>query len=452
MLLDNLKRQGCSIVEDDGVVVEIKYPEDFSPSQLHALKLEVGEGVLVAPLEKSSAVDEHRQSIARLDTVGVKALASQEASYSLDQNRIDIGAPSFEKQPVADLVDSFLSIALERGASDIHLLSDENGFVVLVRVDGVLTELVRLKQELAQPVLARVKVLSGMDITERRKPQDGRMALSLNNKDYDLRIASAPVVHGERMTLRIFSRASDFSTLTDLNVPEGIQKELLAACSNLYGLLLICGPTGSGKTSTIYALLKELIGRGLNIVSVEDPVESVIEGISQSQVNRAVGYDFSEGVRSFLRHDPDVILVGEIRDVETAEAAMRAALTGHLVISTVHATSLDSVYSRLKTLGLQDEDLKVALSGVCNQRLVRHYCPSCAAKSKKEEGHKSHLPMTFTGCPDCYYTGFSGRTPLLEFSSESGEEAKGKSIAQQALTLHRKGLIPKFEAMKVARL
>jgi len=225
MLLDNLKRQGCLIIEDNGMVVEIKYPEDFSHSQLHALKLEVGEDVSLVPLEQSSAVDEHRQSIARLDTVGDKALASQEVSHSLEQNRIDIGTPSFEKQPVADLVDSFLSIALERSASDIHLLSDEEGFKVLIRVDGVLSELVRLKQELAQPVLARVKVLSGMDITERRKPQDGRMALSLNNHNYDLRIASAPVVHGERMTMRIFSRASDFSTLSDLNVPDNIQKQ-----------------------------------------------------------------------------------------------------------------------------------------------------------------------------------------------------------------------------------
>jgi len=452
MLLDNLKRQGCLIIEDNGMLVEIKYPEDFSHSQLHALKLEVGEDVSLVPLEQSSAVDEHRQSIARLDTVGDKALASQEVSHSLEQNRIDIGTPSFEKQPVADLVDSFLSIALERSASDIHLLSDEEGFKVLIRVDGVLSELVRLKQELAQPVLARVKVLSGMDITERRKPQDGRMALSLNNHNYDLRIASAPVVHGERMTMRIFSRASDFSTLSDLNVPDNIQKQLLSACSSLYGLLLVCGPTGSGKTSTIYALLKELIGRGLNIVSVEDPVENVIEGISQSQVNRAVGYDFSEGIRSFLRHDPDIILVGEIRDIETAEAAMRAALTGHLVISTVHATSLDSVYSRLKTLGLNDEDLKVALTGVCNQRLVRHYCPSCVKKSKKEPGHKSLLPMTFSGCPDCYYTGFSGRIPLLEFTSKIVGDSSVESISQQALALHKKGLIPKFEAMKVSQL
>jgi len=451
LLIENLRRLGCQITEDSGEIRAIHYPANFSQSDLHALKLEVDSSIILEPISNNSSVDRHNESVARLDSVGTKALKNQNSAYKLEQKRVDISTPSFEKQPVADLVDSFLSIALGRGASDIHLLSDEKGFHVSMRIDGLLSELITLDANLAPSVIARVKVLSGMDITEKRKPQDGRMSLSLNQKDFDLRIASAPVVQGERLTMRIFSKSSEFATLKDLNVPKEFQDLLRNACANLYGLLLVCGPTGSGKTSTIYALLHELLNRGLNIVSIEDPVESIIEGISQSQVNRSIGYDFSEGVRSFLRHDPDVILVGEIRDAETAQAALRAALTGHLVISTVHATTVESVFSRLNSLGLQSDDIKVALNGVCNQRLVKCYCENCVENSMNELGHLSVLPEKFTGCSSCYYTGFSGRLPLLEFVATGTGDVAGKTIHEQAELLHKKGLIPKSEVMKVAQ-
>ena len=283
--------------------------------------------------------------------------------------------------PIVKLLDSLMAVAISRGASDLHLDPDDKDLVVRLRIDGALSEYIKIDIRFFKALITRIKVLGELDITESRRPQDGRIAISYRGAPVDIRISTLPVNFGERAVLRFFKSKSFSISLEGLGLSENLVSNLRRTIASQSGILLVCGPTGSGKTTTIYSLLHTLAGRGLNITTIEDPIEIDLPNVVQSQVNDKIDFDFSAGLRALLRHDPDVILVGEIRDAETADTAVRAALTGHLVISTIHANTPSGAIMRLINLGVQQSLLADALLGVYSQRLIRQYCDECRLKS-----------------------------------------------------------------------
>lgn len=365
-----------------------------------------------------------------------------------------------DDEPVARLLDSLIEAAVDRGASDIHIDSDQGHCVIRMRIDGVLSEYVSLPAAVKRPLMSRLKIIAGMDITEIRRPQDGAIKRDDLQQGLDIRVATIPGKQTERAVLRLFQASRTRVELGALDVGQIHISAVMTALSSQEGLILVCGPTGSGKTTTIYAMLETLKYRGLNIMTVEDPIEVDLDGVAQSQVNPAVGYTFDEGLRALLRQDPDVILVGEIRDETTADAAIRAALTGHLVIATVHANSPAGAVSRLVNLGVDLSLIADALIGVFNQRLVRTYCHFCASTSRLSEGHHSEIPVLFPGCESCFHTGFKSRRPVMEHvlvDSVSRERLmRGEvslmpetPLADTAFTLFKHGDVPLFEVCRL---
>jgi len=355
-----------------------------------------------------------------------------------------------------------LSAAITREASDLHIDPNNKDLLIRMRIDGVMTDFTHLDRRVAQMLISRIKLVCNLDITEKRLPQDGRMNVNFREKTIDIRVATLPTKNGERVVLRFFSNNLTHSRIEETSLGTLHVKSLLDALSNQAGLILVCGPTGSGKTTTIYSLLNTLLGRGLNIMTIEDPVEVELPGVVQTQVHDHVGFGFAKGLRSLLRNDPDVILVGEIRDAETAEIAVRAAMTGHLVISTVHANSPVGAIKRLKNLNVDPTLLSDCLLGVYSQRLVRVYCPDCRKISIASEAHTNALPEAFPGCKSCYHTGFKGRYPVmsrLEINSENatlmeknaGEVSVEDTMYTEALALHQQGLTPHFEIARLSQ-
>ena len=365
--------------------------------------------------------------------------------------------------PIVKLLDSLMAVAISRGASDLHLDPDDTDLVVRLRIDGALFEYIRIDVRFFKALITRIKVLGELDITESRRPQDGRIAISYRGAPVDIRISTLPVNLGERVVLRFFKSKSFSISLEGLGLSESLVSKLRRTIAAQSGILLVCGPTGSGKTTTIYSLLHTLAGRGLNITTIEDPIEIDLPNVVQSQVNEKINFDFSAGLRALLRHDPDVILVGEIRDAETADTAVRAALTGHLVISTIHANTPVGAIMRLINLGVQQSLLADALLGVYSQRLIRIYCNECAQSSIDSPAHLSELPQLFNGCPSCFNSGFKGRVPLMDqllinegnkkqLLNNLSELTYEKSMALEAKELHDKGKTPLFELIRIMGL
>ena len=365
--------------------------------------------------------------------------------------------------PIVKLLDSLMAVAISRGASDLHLDPDDTDLVVRLRIDGALFEYIRIDVRFFKALITRIKVLGELDITESRRPQDGRIAISYRGAPVDIRISTLPVNLGERVVLRFFKSKSFSISLEGLGLSESLVSKLRRTIAAQSGILLVCGPTGSGKTTTIYSLLHTLAGRGLNITTIEDPIEIDLPNVVQSQVNEKINFDFSAGLRALLRHDPDVILVGEIRDAETADTAVRAALTGHFVISTIHANTPVGAIMRLINLGVQQSLLADALLGVYSQRLIRIYCNECAQSSIDSPAHLSELPQLFNGCPSCFNSGFKGRVPLMDqliindgnkkqLLNNLSELTYEKSMALEAKELHDKGKTPLFELIRIMGL
>ena len=365
--------------------------------------------------------------------------------------------------PIVKLLDSLMAVAISRGASDLHLDPDDTDLIVRLRIDGALFEYIRIDVRFFKALITRIKVLGELDITESRRPQDGRIAISYRGAPVDIRISTLPVNLGERVVLRFFKSKSFSISLEGLGLSESLVSKLRRTIAAQSGILLVCGPTGSGKTTTIYSLLHTLAGRGLNITTIEDPIEIDLPNVVQSQVNEKINFDFSAGLRALLRHDPDVILVGEIRDAETADTAVRAALTGHLVISTIHANTPVGAIMRLINLGVQQSLLADALLGVYSQRLIRIYCNECAQSSIDSPAHLSELPQLFNGCPSCFNSGFKGRVPLMDqliindgnkkqLLNNLSELTYEKSMALEAKELHDKGKTPLFELIRIMGL
>ena len=334
---------------------------------------------------------------------------------------------SAEDAPVVRLLNAVFTDAARLQASDIHFEPEESGLRVRLRVDGVLREHLRLDSRLTPLIASKLKVMANLDIAERRLPQDGRMHLALEGKAYDVRMATMPVQDGESVVLRLLDQQTVLLRFNELGMPRNIETSLQDIMHRPYGLFLVTGPTGSGKSTTLYAALNEINSVERKIFTVEDPVEYRLQGISQVQVHPRIGLDFARVLRTILRQDPDVIMVGEIRDHETAEIAARAALTGHLVLATLHTNDAVGAFTRLQELEVEPFLIGSAVLGVMAQRLVRRICPSCKAEDKEVSpaeraafADRLGVPPDFVtffrgkGCNTCNFTGYRGRQPVFE--------------------------------------
>nr|WP_173425113.1 GspE/PulE family protein [Jeotgalibacillus malaysiensis] len=325
--------------------------------------------------------------------------------------------------PMVRLVNQIISSALSQKASDIHFDPQERDMTVRFRVDGVIRKDRSLPKNMQNVVLARLKIMGNLNITETRVPQDGRIKTVINQKPVDIRLSSLPTVYGEKMVLRLHDLSNQLTALKHLNFSEQNLNSFMKMIKNPNGIILITGPTGSGKSSTLYAALNELNEEAVNILTVEDPVEYQMHGINQIQVNEDVGLTFAKGLRSILRQDPDIVMIGEIRDQETAEIAIRASLTGHLVLSTLHTNSAPETVTRLADMGIEPFLIASSLTGVIAQRLVRKVCRDCKVLYEPDHSEKELLQaykIQFTelaqgnGCPSCDHTGYKGRMAIHE--------------------------------------
>ncbi len=329
------------------------------------------------------------------------------------------------REPVIQVVNAMLAEASRAGASDVHVESRPDGLRVRMRLDGVLRDAQQLGAEFRSAVISRLKVLAGLDIAEHRLPQDGRARVRVGDRELDVRISTLPALHGESVVLRLLDggHAEQPSSLESLGLSADILTPWRALLQRASGLLLVSGPTGSGKTTTLYAALRERSKPGVKVVTVEDPVEYRLDGIVQLPVNARAGFGFPNALRAILRHDPDVILVGEMRDAETADIAVQAALTGHLVLSTVHTTDATAALARLQEMGVPPYLLSATLQGVLAQRLVRRVCESCGTWRPLTEHERVRVAASGamvtqlregTGCALCAGTGFRGRVAIAE--------------------------------------
>ncbi len=325
--------------------------------------------------------------------------------------------------PVIRLINGLIGEAVKYRASDIHVEPYETRLSVRLRVDGVLQEILSLPSKLSNVLVSRIKVMARLDIAEKRVPQDGRMSLTIGGKSLDIRVSTLPSRHGERVVMRLLDKDQAHFDLDQLGMGAQTLGRFRKALSEPNGIILVTGPTGSGKTTTLYAGLKQLNDQTRNILTVEDPVEYAVEGVGQTQVNSKVGMTFAAGLRAILRQDPDVVMVGEIRDVETAQIAVQASLTGHLVLSTVHTNDAVSAITRLRDMGVEAFLLASTVKAILAQRLVRRLCPDCkvpveaSAAERALLGVEGDAPVTIYrpgGCERCKYTGYGGRLGLYE--------------------------------------
>jgi len=331
--------------------------------------------------------------------------------------RIAHGAATGRDIVAERLMELLLSSAIEDDATDLHINPTEIATLVSFRLDGVMHLRYTLPASTHARLITVFKVAAGMDIAESHRPHDGHMTFAYLQKEYDLRISTVPSVNGENMVIRVLSGSHEFLSLKDLGL-DSMQIEILGAMSRApYGIVLLSGPTGSGKTTTLYAVMRTINAREKNILTIEDPVEYTMPLVHQVQVNEKAGIGFASSIRSFLRQDPDVMLVGEIRDEETAVLAMRAALTGHLVFSTVHTNDAVGAVVRLRDLGVEDYIVSSTMRGVVAQRLMRLLCPQCKRPANRQEAWNGVAPeriFEHVGCPLCRQTGYVGRTAVAE--------------------------------------
>ena len=330
---------------------------------------------------------------------------------------------SEDDAPIIRLINALFTEAVKENGSDIHIEPFENRLVVRFRVDGVLRVVLESRRAVAPLVVSRVKVMAKLDIAEKRLPQDGRISLRIAGRPIDVRVSTIPSSHGERVVLRLLDKQAGRLELEHLGMPEGTRALVDELIHVPHGIILVTGPTGSGKTTTLYAALARLNDRSRNIMTVEDPIEYYIDGIGQTQVNTRVDMTFARGLRAILRQDPDVVMVGEIRDLETAEIAVQASLTGHLVLSTLHTNTAVGAVTRLRDMGVEPFLLSSSLLGMLAQRLVRILCPECKQPYPAGERECKALdlprnpPPTLyrpAGCEHCNRTGYRGRTGIYE--------------------------------------
>ncbi len=389
----------------------------------------------------------------------------EEEDYDLDEPIIDLLESGEDDAPVIKLVNTLLFRAVKEKASDIHVEPYEKDMVVRYRVDGVLFDVFKPPKKLQNAITSRIKVMGNLNIAEKRLPQDGRIPLKIGGKDIDVRLSSVPTAFGERLVMRLQDRSNVVLQLEQLGFSEESLKILYDdLLKRTYGILLVTGPTGSGKSTTLYACLSRLNNADVNILTVEDPVEQRIHGIGQVQVNSKIGLTFSAGLRSFLRQDPDIVMVGEIRDLETAELAINASLTGHLVLSTLHTNDAAGAFPRMIDIGCEPFLIATSILGVVAQRLVRVLCPHCKAPYSPSDFELSSLGLSreqaqagriyrAMGCNQCNGKGYIGRTIIQELlmvsepmrslimQRKDGGTIKKQAVAEGMKTFRDHGIV-----------
>ncbi len=357
-----------------------------------------------------------RQTMTDIDSDQALQTLAEELPENEDLLEADDGAP------IIRMINAMLSEAIREGASDIHIETFENSLNIRFRIDGVLREILQPQRKLAALLISRIKVMAKLDIAEKRVPQDGRISLKLGGRSVDVRVSTLPARHGERIVLRLLDRGSLQHDLSQSGMSDLLCQQFREQLQKPHGILLVTGPTGSGKTTTLYSGLSEINTPERNIMTVEDPIEYDLDGIGQTQVNSKVEMTFARGLRAILRQDPDVVMIGEIRDLETAEVAVQASLTGHLVLSTLHTNTATGAVTRLRDMGIEPFLLSSSLLGVLAQRLVRTLCSHCRTQSLATNAEiemmklSSDTPMIWhpTGCSQCNHTGYQGRTGIYE--------------------------------------
>jgi len=360
------------------------------------------------------------------ETAVSRLLEGISGEFEVEQIKEEEDSAASEEQasrrPILRLVDGMIADGVTNRASDIHIEPVEGGVVVRYRIDGVLRQAMKIPRSAGVPLVSRVKIMSGLDIADRLRPQDGRARVSVNGEAIDLRVSTLPASHGEKVVIRVLNQKATTLALDSLGLADHEQKAIRSLLSHKEGIILVTGPTGSGKTTTLYSALRAVQGAGVNIVTVEDPVEYRLgENIVQVQVNEKAGLTFAAALRSILRQDPDVVLVGEIRDKETAQIALQASLTGHLVLSTLHTNDAPNTVTRLVDIGMEAYKIAPALRGIVAQRLMRRLCKNCrqVATEPVNERFTRFIPPGATlyqavGCLECSTTGYRGRFSIVE--------------------------------------
>ncbi|MEE0862336.1 MAG: ATPase, T2SS/T4P/T4SS family [Lachnospiraceae bacterium] len=356
------------------------------------------------------------------DAIAEQFLKEQENALGGDSEEEDSRKDDVENSPIVILVRNVIEQAVRQRASDIHIEPFETNVKVRYRIDGVLREIMTYDKALFPAIIARIKIISGMDISEKRKPQDGRITIDVDYKEYDIRVSNLPTVYGEKVVMRLASKEGFNRAKSELGLrPEDLEK-FDGILKNPNGIILVTGPTGSGKSTTLYTALAELSTEEVNVITVEDPVEANVKGVNQVQVNNKADMTFANALRSILRQDPDIIMIGEIRDSETAEIAVRASITGHLVVSTLHTNSTAATVGRLIDMGIEPYMLGDSLVGIIAQRLVRRLCDCKKARpATADEKRIMGLPATAeqtvydpVGCQMCNSLGYRGRIGIYE--------------------------------------
>ncbi len=405
------------------------YCKDTPPEALAEVRRAVGKELAVELCEsailaeKINANYQQQSGAAGMEVIG-------DISNEVDLDKLIEEIPesqdlleSQDDAPVIRLINALFAEALKLGASDIHIETYEKTMSVRLRVDGILQEVLSPNRRLAPLLVSRIKVMAKLDIAEKRVPQDGRVSLKIAGRSVDVRISTIPSSYGERVVMRLLDKQAARIDLTHLGMPKGTLDRFTQLLKNPNGIILVTGPTGSGKTTTLYAGLTLLNDRVRNILTVEDPIEYAVDGIGQTQVNSKVGMTFARGLRAILRQDPDVVMVGEIRDGETAEIAVQASLTGHLVLSTLHTNNAVGAITRLVDIGVEPYLISSSLKGILAQRLVRKLCSTCREPHPMDEaeaallGDRSLAGSTAylaKGCEECHHTGYRGRSGIYE--------------------------------------
>ncbi|MDP9407066.1 MAG: Flp pilus assembly complex ATPase component TadA, partial [Actinomycetota bacterium] len=420
------ERLGVLILGRQGPIITVATADPTNVVALDDTRLYTGASQLEVVVATESQVREHLGRAWSLseDSPDVAGLFDDISSDAAEDEPVT-SAETAETAPIVRLADVVFSDAVRARVSDVHVEPQHDGLRIRYRIDGLLRDVMTVPKSASAALVSRIKIVSGLDIAERRRPQDGRTRLKVDGKSVDARVSTLPTLHGEKVVVRLLARADDIPEITSMGMSPAQLHPLLTTLEAPQGLVLITGPTGSGKTSTLYSAIQRVSKPERNIVTLEDPVEIQFRGITQVQVNVKAGMTFGAGLRSVLRQDPDIVLVGEVRDTETARLALEASLTGHMVLTTLHTNSAVAAITRLVDMGVEPFLVASSLSLVVAQRLVRTPCATCAVEQMPGEATMSLLGITGAdlagakprqgrGCMDCGSTGYRGRMGIYE--------------------------------------
>jgi type II secretory ATPase GspE/PulE/Tfp pilus assembly ATPase PilB-like protein len=444
-------------IVSDSLILVMADPEDIHTIEdvkaQAKMRVEVALGVR-SDIER--AIDLNYRSIGAIEKQVSQAAPSP-------GEKTDITSALTARTPIAETLDLLIAQAVKDRASDVHIEPQEDRLRIRYRIDGILHDMFSFPLSIHAALVSRVKILAEMDISEQRRPQDGQFSIKVGVNEVDIRAATVETPYGERVTLRILDKSLALFTLAELGLLPNLLKKYQAMLKSPFGMILVGGPTGSGKTTTLYASINELDRNERNIMTIEDPIEYSFMDINQTQVNAKAGITFTSGLRAIMRHDPDVILVGEIRDKDTATTAIQAALTGHLVLSSIHANDAVGVLFRLMDLGVEPASISSTLIGVVAQRMVRRICPNCRSpyhpSAEEQQAFTREMETetdtfyTGTGCNLCADTGYRGRTGIFELmvmsegirkilrSNAGAGEIRGQAIAEGMITMKQDGML-----------